>query len=50
LDYVNVQEAMGGICLTIGDVQKVTSHFQKAMGIGNYAQHYSESHPGIFMI
>lgn len=28
---------MGGICLTIGDVQKVTSHFQKAMGIGKTA-------------
>lgn len=33
LDYANVQEAMGGICLTIGDIQQATTHFQKAMSI-----------------
>ena len=33
LDYASVQEAMGGICLTIGEIQQATSHFQKAMEI-----------------
>ncbi len=33
LDYASVQEAMGGICLTIGEVQQATTHFQKAMEI-----------------
>lgn len=33
LDYANVQEAMGNICLTIGEIQQATSHFQKAMEI-----------------
>ena len=33
LDYASVQEAMGGICLTMGEVQQATSHFQKAMEI-----------------
>ena len=33
LDYASVQEAMGGICLTIGEIQQATSHFQKVMEI-----------------
>lgn len=33
LDYASVQEAMGCICLTMGEVQQATSHFQKAMEI-----------------
>ena len=33
LDYASVQEAMGGICLTKGEIQQATSHFQKAMEI-----------------
>ncbi len=33
LDYANVQEAMGGICLTIGDIQQATTHFKKMMAI-----------------
>ncbi len=33
LDYASVQEAMGGICLTMGDVQQATTHFKKAMAI-----------------
>ena len=33
LDYASVQEAMGGICLTMGEIQEATSHFQKAMEI-----------------
>ena len=33
LDYANVQEAMGGIRLTMGEIQQATSHFQKAMEI-----------------
>ena len=33
LDYAGVQEAMGGICLTMGEIQQATSHFQKAMEI-----------------
>lgn len=33
IDYASVQEAMGNICLTIGDVQQATSHFQKAMAV-----------------
>lgn len=33
LDYANVQEAMGGICLTMGEIQQATAHFQKAMKI-----------------
>ena len=33
LDYASVQEAMGGICLTMGEIQQATSHFQKAMEI-----------------
>ena len=31
LDYASVQEAMGGICLTMGEIQPATSHFRKAM-------------------
>lgn len=31
LDYASVQEAMGGICLTMGEVQQATSYFQKAV-------------------
>lgn len=33
LDYASVQEAMGNICLTIGDIQQATTHFKKAMAI-----------------
>ena len=33
MDYALVQEAMGGICLTTGEVQQATSHFKKALGI-----------------
>lgn len=33
LDYANVQEAMGDICLTMGEIQQATSHFQKAIEI-----------------
>ena len=33
LDYASVQEAMGGICLTMGEIQQATSHFQKVMEI-----------------
>lgn len=33
LDYANVQEAMGNICLTMGEIQQVISHFQKAIEI-----------------
>ena len=33
LDYASVQEAMGGICLTMGEIQQATSHFQKTMEI-----------------
>ena len=33
LDYASIQEAMGGICLTMGEIQQATSHFQKAMEI-----------------
>ena len=33
IDYAIVQEAMGGICLTTGNVQQATSHFKKALGI-----------------
>ena len=30
-DYAAVQEAMGNICLLIGDVQRATTHFKKSM-------------------
>lgn len=33
IDYASVQEAMGNICLTIGEVQEATTHFQKAMAV-----------------
>lgn len=33
LDCASVQEAMGSICLTKGEIQQATSHFQKAMRI-----------------
>lgn len=33
IDYASVQEAMGNICLTIGEVQQATAHFQKAMAV-----------------
>lgn len=33
IDYASVQEAMGNICLTIGEVQQATTHFQKAMEV-----------------
>lgn len=29
IDYACVQEAMGNICLTIGEVQQATTHFLK---------------------
>lgn len=32
-DYAAVQEAMGNICLLIGDVQRATTHFKKAMSV-----------------
>ena len=32
-DYAVVQEAMGNICLSIGDVLQVTTHFKKALAI-----------------
>lgn len=32
-DFAFVQEAMGGICLTIGDIQQATTHFKKAIAI-----------------
>lgn len=33
MDYALVQEAMGNICLTTGEVQQATSHFKKALNI-----------------
>ena len=33
LDYASVQEAMGNICLTMGEIQQATSHFKKTMEI-----------------
>ena len=33
IDYASVQEAMGNICLTIGEVQQATTYFQKAMAV-----------------
>ena len=33
LDYASVQEAMGNISLTMGEISQATSHFQKAMEI-----------------
>ena len=33
MDYAKVQEAMGGICLTVGDIQQATTHFKKAMAV-----------------
>ena len=33
IDYASVQEAMGNICLTMGEVKQATTHFQKAMEI-----------------
>ena len=33
LDYACVQQAMGNICLTMGEIQQATSHFKKAMEI-----------------
>lgn len=33
IDFANVQEAMGNICLTIGEVKQATTHFQKAMTV-----------------
>ena len=33
LDYASIQEAMGGISLTMGEIQQATAHFQKAMEI-----------------
>ncbi len=33
IDYGCVQEAMGNICLTLGEVQQATTYFQKAMAI-----------------
>ena len=33
IDYASVQEAMGNICLTIGEIQQATSHFKKTMEI-----------------
>lgn len=33
IDYASVQEAMGNICLTIGEVQQANAHFKKAMAV-----------------
>ena len=33
IDYATVQEAMGGICLTTGEVKQATTHFKKALAI-----------------
>ena len=33
LDYASVQEAMGNISLTMGEISQATSYFQKAMEI-----------------
>ena len=33
MDYAMVQEAMGGICLTMGDIQQATTYFKKSMAI-----------------
>ncbi len=33
IDYATVQEAMGGICLTAGEVKQATTHFKKALAI-----------------
>lgn len=33
IDYASVQEAMGNICLTIGEVQQATTHFKNAMAV-----------------
>ena len=33
IDYASVQEAMGNICLTMGEVKQATTHFQKAMAV-----------------
>lgn len=33
IDYGCVQETMGNICLTLGEVQQATTYFQKAMAI-----------------
>lgn len=33
IDYASVREAMGNICLTIGEIQQATTHFQKAMAV-----------------
>ena len=33
LDYASVQEAMGNICLTMGEIQQAPSHFKKTMEI-----------------
>ena len=33
MDYAEVQEAMGNICLTIADIDRATAHFKKAMAI-----------------
>ena len=30
MDYAMVQEAMGGICLTMGDIQQATTYFKKS--------------------
>ena len=32
-DYGAVQDAMGKICLAMGDVQQATTHFKKALAI-----------------
>ena len=33
LDYACVQQAMGNICLIMGEIQQAASHFQKTMEI-----------------
>ena len=32
-DFALVQEAMGSICLTIGEIQQATTHFKKALAV-----------------
>lgn len=33
LDYASVQEAMGNICLTMGEIQQAKVHFKKMLTI-----------------
>jgi tetratricopeptide (TPR) repeat protein len=33
MDYAKVQEALGGICLTVGEVKQATTHFKRALAV-----------------